>query len=537
MATYYASQAGVGAADGSSADNAWSIAGIVWATLGAAENTLYLLGTITSTITPTSSGSSNTARITIRGDYTGNEASLESSGFHGIDINGYSNFTITNINNIKPANGRGIYLRNACSNITVTQVKAYGSATSNAIQYIGHGDNILIDNNPELIGGFDSVKFDNDIVGDVTNVTITNNTLPDAGRHAIHIQALATSAFTFDTLVISGNTITGSGSSTVPNWDIGGGIRVGCTSLSSGSRISNVTIDDNNISNAGGIGIYASLCDIIKVTRSDIREVSLNVNGQGIGLYGCTNFLIEDFYIDGVYTNSPTNDGHGIDLDYIDDAILAATTYIDSDGVVCNGTIKNCMGAPRTPGINLLSVTDTRIHGVLIENCVNAFKIGQHGGAGAAVDWENLDICNNSLIGGSGTTAFLVQNITVAKQATHDTNQFNNNIISGWVNGYYAEAGDGDLNNIRNNIFFDNTNDTVHDGTGAINLTDEISATVNPLNGDYTYNTSGDAIGAGYSWVLNIPNPIGRGGEPFSNYDIDIGHYMSTYSPFHPINT
>jgi parallel beta-helix repeat protein len=98
MATYYASQAGAGLADGSSQDNAWSIATINWATVGGGGNTLCLLGTVTSTVS-CAFGADGVAgsMTTIRGDDTSDPCTIEYSTSTGLSTNGKDYIEVRNI--------------------------------------------------------------------------------------------------------------------------------------------------------------------------------------------------------------------------------------------------------------------------------------------------------------------------------------------------------------------------------------------------------------------------------------------------------
>lgn len=100
MATYYITQAGSGAHNGSSYANADSVAHHNAATY-AADDVIYLCDTITSQVSPPSSGSSDAHRSTYRGDYAGHAGVLDgvsvSGNGGGLHINGKNYITISKL--------------------------------------------------------------------------------------------------------------------------------------------------------------------------------------------------------------------------------------------------------------------------------------------------------------------------------------------------------------------------------------------------------------------------------------------------------
>jgi hypothetical protein len=54
-------------------------------------------------------------------------------------------------------------------------------------------------------------------------------------------------------------------------------------------------------------------------------------------------------------------------------------------------------------------------------------------------------------------------------------------------------------------------------------------------NSDFTLTSSSALVGAGYKWWTGV-NPIGADGEPFSDFDTDLGAYQSLHSDYHPSN-
>ena len=74
MADVFASEAGSGAANGTSPANAWAVSSIPWSSI--LGDDLYLLGEIVTTIIPNAGGTQESERITIRGDWPGNRGRL-----------------------------------------------------------------------------------------------------------------------------------------------------------------------------------------------------------------------------------------------------------------------------------------------------------------------------------------------------------------------------------------------------------------------------------------------------------------------------
>lgn len=518
MADYYASQSGGG--DGLLPTTPWSIGSVNWTTVSG--NTLYILDTITSTITPTVGGVSDAQRTTIRGDYPDRTASLESTAQNGIAIGALNNITIKNISNISPATGRPIRLVNASSNLTVDNcVCIVIGATANAIMYDGHGSNIQISNNT-VTGDYDAISVTNNAVGNISNVRIHGNTVIEGGRHAIHVFVDPTDTFTMSNIRIFDNTILATGGGIGGAWGSGNGIRVGRNSTVNGDVLSDIEIYNNTVSNTGGVGIFVGLADDIAIYDNVCNEISLNSNGQGIGVYGSSNFKVYDNVISNVYTDSATYDGHGIDLDFLTDAVTVTIYHINDTGSIFRNKISNCHGATRTPGINILSCLNIYVYSNTIYNCTNGFKIGRRSGT-APEWWENIHIHNNTIIGGTlgNDTGILIQDINALATTELYSCSFKNNIIIDTDVALYIEDSDTAFTIMSNSCYYNNSVDEVNLGTGATNTTDNVLS--DPLlDSNYKPRTDSPCVGAGAHTGLFIKD---MNGAPFKRTTPTIGAY------------
>lgn len=130
-------------------------------------------------------------------------------------------------------------------------------------------------------------------------------------------------------------------------------------------------------------------------------------------------------------------------------------------------------------------------------------------------------------------------------------NQTYNNEISG--NAYGVYHGNGATSTLKYNIITNNGediaeaasaandvitddynciyNNTVENATGANNVTSD------PLqDSNYKLAASSPCLGIGVKWWGTAPRPVGLDGEPFPDWDIDIGVNQSMFSPHHPSN-
>ena len=72
----------------------------------------------------------------------------------------------------------------------------------------------------------------------------------------------------------------------------------------------------------------------------------------------------------------------------------------------------------------------------------------------------------------------------------------------------------------------------------AVNVANTASGNteVNPLlNSDYTLSESSPLLATGIRWWTGA-NPMGADGEPFTNFDLDIGGFQSLHGDYHPSN-
>lgn len=545
MADFFTSQTGAGVPDGLTPETAWAIATVNWTTCSG-EN-LYGLDIITNTVFPGVSGVSLAQKTIFRGDYTGRESDLISNQFHGIDIQtGIDNVHVYNFRKIQPEVGRVVRILGACSGIEVSyNIMPQGIEGAAGIDYDGNGSDLNIHDNSFNNSGFDSINVRTDGSGDLTTIDASDNTISNSNRHAIIIGPdQLTDVNTMTGISVLRNVIDTTGIALVnPAWINGAGIWINRNTIDAGARISNVDISYNEISNTGGIGIFVTISDDINITHNTLLTTSTKSNGQGIGAYGCTNFRISNNYIDGVDSDDLVFDGHGIDLDYIEDEAAAGTYYVDDTGIVQTNVIKNAFAGTRTPGINMLSNQNVEVSCNLIDNCTNGFKIGLRGGTGTTAEkWPqgNLNYNQTIVAGDDGKlNGLLIQNTTVAEQALENTNEYGNLIIVGWDTGVHVEGGDGDLNNFDSICYFNNKADELHEGTGAINSTNIITSDplfVDMENGNYNLQKESPCVGVGVKWWGLDPRPESLSGEPLPDVKIDLGAYQTTFDPNHPVN-
>ena len=207
------------------------------------------------------------------------------------------------------------------------------------------------------------------------------------------------------------------------------------------------------------------------------------------------NNIIEDSHAE--YTrNDSGGDGNGLGF----------------DSHVQNSLIRRCKSNNNTgKGISDHIGSSNRIEGCIVED---------NAGAGIGLISPKSNTSSNNIISGNG---------------------------SGFLHGYAATA------TLKNNIIVDNgedikewsaaTNDvitedynciynnTVTNETGANNITSD------PLfDTNYQLVLASPCVGAGTKWWGTSKRPVGFDGEPFPDWDIDIGANQSLFSPFHPVN-
>jgi len=131
------------------------------------------------------------------------------------------------------------------------------------------------------------------------------------------------------------------------------------------------------------------------------------------------------------------------------------------------------------------------------------------------------------------------------------SNVSSNNTISGndsgFLHGYAATA------TLKNNIVVDNgedikegpvaTNDVITEDYNCVynntvtNETGTNNITSDPLlDTNYQLISTSPCVGVGVKWWGTSTRPVGYDGEPFPDWDIDIGANQSLFSPFHPVN-
>jgi len=140
--SYYVTQAGSGSKDGSSLANAWSLATYNSATQPTGGDTVFFSGTITSTVTPASSGFGNgNSRLVL--DFTGNCAGCTQatlSANPGIQLNGRNYITLNGGVYSSSVTGTLVSINNtACHDFTINGWTHNGpsSGTSNLTDFFG----------------------------------------------------------------------------------------------------------------------------------------------------------------------------------------------------------------------------------------------------------------------------------------------------------------------------------------------------------------------------------------------------------------
>lgn len=247
MATYYVSQAGSGAADGSTVSDAMAIATFnATASGGAGGNTYYFLGTITTGVNCPSGSAGNV--ITVRGDYTGTPGYIIVSSGSAWKCTGgaRSYYQIKNLYLETTASDDAIFTNGSSYVIDGCTIKS--ALTCIEISNARSADSITITNNTMIPGtsaAADCILWvAANAAYDLTNLTITGNTISGAGRYGIDIGNTDVDNCTVWT--ITNNTITACTNA---------GLRLNTSATS--NRVTKVTVTGNTIQGCtGGMAIY-----------------------------------------------------------------------------------------------------------------------------------------------------------------------------------------------------------------------------------------------------------------------------------------
>lgn len=161
----------------------------------------------------------------------------------------------------------------------------------------------------------------------------------------------------------------------------------------------------------------------------------------------------------------------------------------------------------------------------------------------------NSNVCNNTFHSSQaiGTAQLYVTIGDASEPATGTTiknNIFLTSVANKMMNVDTASLTNSDID--YNQYFY--TGSTIDVTLGAsvyTTVADIVSGTTYEDNGssgdplldsNYVANENSPCIGTGIMWWGTEPNPVGRDGEPFSDFDTDKGTVQSKNSPFHPSN-
>lgn len=245
------------------------------------------------------------------------------------------------------------------------------------------------------------------------------------------------------------------------------------------------------------------------ITTTGVLGDLVNVIQTGNNL----QLVIEKNTIINPNTSATGGDGHGIIVDHLD------TTQF-SDGIIvrCN-TITGATSKATASGINVYSGTNTQVYGNVCKNNNIGIKIALAGSTGTTVN-------NNTLR----------DNINWGGQcdSSAPSSIWKNNVFSGSTTGLGSNS-IGTLPTESYNTYYNNTTDLSDLGTPQTIDSTSTAAIIDPLDSSDVPVNKGDAFANGIKWWTG-PNPESYSGEPFSDFDTDIGAIQSTYSPFHPVN-
>jgi len=420
--------------------------------------------------------------------------------------------TVSDMKFINPGdnNFQGLLRFNRGDNITITGCEFVGSEESK-------GTGIVMWTGNEVNGQNNAL----------TNVVIQNNSFSTFGVYpygpndvdapeAIRLQHVGNITYTGDgsngqpsNILIDNNTFTSCGKAIRQATTTDLEVVVDNGLLPTDIKITNNVIIDcgRAISQIGWMDVGANCINNNQCIRTGSSTMeALNV----IQTQMCKGGEIRGNYIDGCET-SDSGDGCGIIIDWGYPG--AADAYISEDLEISENVIINCTYSDQGAGISVWKGSACTIAGNLIASCKMGVKINNTASTGNKV--VNNTIRNTTLAGYLTWTAPEVELV--------------NNIIDTTNIGIQvAGTAPVDPDEHHNCIYNVNSNNVTLDASDII--------TDPELNVDGSLQSTSPCVGIGVKWWGTSPRPVGYDGEPFPDWDIDIGGSQSLFSPHHPVN-
>ena len=298
----------------------------------------------------------------------------------------------------------------------------------------------------------------------------------------------------------------------------------------SGTILSNIKIRYNKFYRIGVVGINNGTSVTLYGSGNEIHDNEIYDTGyvEGVGgIYGqfgtnSSNVLMKiynnivDNVIEGIYWSSE-----------------ARCLYFEHDSANVRA-FKNTLSRAGTnqAGLHINGgASNVKCYGNLIYNCDRGFGNSDAFPTGT----DEFEICNNTFLNCDIGARYVRGTIT--DMAT----TLKNNVFYNASGGTVVLRIDGDVNGHSGSIDIDYN---LYDGYDTLyeNIDGTFTLTVGENNIDGAYIEQNgyplidsDSVDTGTKWWTG-PNPSGYNGEPFSDFDTDIGANQSTYSPFHPKN-
>jgi len=179
-------------------------------------------------------------------------------------------------------------------------------------------------------------------------------------------------------------------------------------------------------------------------------------------------------------------------------------------------------------------------YGNLIIDCDQVFQSSD----AASNNGNKLHIYNNTATGltvngsyddGTGTAVAAMQYSSMTVLSGSEI--YNNTLVgvsaAAALRRYDAQAG-----NITEdyNCFDGFTKDIIDENDNEETIGSNSLSTDPLVNADGSLQSTSPCVGVGVKWWGTSSRPVGYDGEPFPDWDIDIGGSQSLFSPFHPVN-
>ena len=556
MATYFVrpDASHGGANDGTSYADAWQgYSSINWTTLRGDVNTIYVCGTHGrwQILSKTNNGNLTTAR----GDYPGDPGVIDGDTLQSIQQNNtddilYKNLTLTSASNDIA------YVYGGSSNITFENcVFIDGSRAIFYTTILAAREMTGLTVRDCTVYGQSSngiqIQCDNAVTQDISDITISGCEVYNLGGRGIILSSNATDS-AVHTALIENTSVHDCGVIQELN---GVSIRTTATGVLTTTpeaiKPYGVIVDNCTFYGNGYVGIEFSATTNTNNQPCILRNSLIYDNCQGATLdagnvenIGCKGLIVEDCEIH-TFVAPSQFDGVGLwmDLTFSAANALAPTECIYQRNKIYNHTFDTSFSAWDAvesntniggPGIHILGGNNNKVIGNVIYGNTTGIQLRVHDNSSQTPSGN--EIVNNTFVNNTVVGIALID-------IDDTTNIIENNIFYGgeyglldtsaWADEEWGGANGYATKTISNNNFFGQSIGAIAGATGITN-TDPV--TTDPqLDSNYNLSTTSACLAAGVKWWTG-PNPSGYNGEPFSDFDTDIGANQSTHSPFHPVN-